>query len=97
MVNMKNYVNWAILAPGRIANAMAAAMNGVKNGALKTADGSTIRLYAVASRNLERAKDFAAKWNFEKAYGSYEELYNDPVSAWFTMAPTRPTTLPFSS
>ena len=75
---MKNYVNWAILAPGRIANSMVAAMNGIKDGKLETIDGNKIRLYAVASRNLERAKDFAAKWNFEKAYGSYEELYNDP-------------------
>ncbi len=75
---MKNYVNWAILAPGRIANSMAAAMNGIKDGKLQTISGEKIRLYAVASRNLERAKDFAAKWNFEKAYGSYEELYNDP-------------------
>ena len=75
---MKNYVNWAILAPGRIANAMATAMNGIKDGKLKTIDGNKIRLYAVASRNLERAQDFAKKWNFEKAYGSYEELYNDP-------------------
>lgn len=75
---MKNYINWAILAPGRIANSMATAMNGIKDGKLKTIDGSKIRLYAVASRNLERAQDFAKKWNFEKAYGSYEELYNDP-------------------
>ena len=78
MVNMKNSVNWAILAPGRIANKMSEAMNGIKDGKLKSIDGSKIRLYAVASRNLERAKDFAAKWHFEKAYGSYEELYNDP-------------------
>ena len=75
---MKNYVNWAILAPGRIANSMAAAMNGIKDGKLKTIDGSKIRLNAVASRNLERAQNFAKKWNFEKAYGSYEELYKDP-------------------
>ena len=67
MDNMKDYVNWAILAPGRIANSMAAAMNNGK-----------IHRYAVASRNLERAQTFADKWNFEKAYGSYEELYNDP-------------------
>ncbi|SFI92714.1 Predicted dehydrogenase [Treponema bryantii] len=75
---MKNYVNWAILAPGRIANAMATAMNGIKNGKLPNISGDKIRLYAVASRNLERAKEFADKWHFEKAYGSYEELYNDP-------------------
>ena len=88
---MKDYVNWAILAPGRIANSMAAAMNGVKNGKLAPneqniknqaasgtlIDGKKINLYAVASRNLERAQDFANRWNFQKAYGSYEELFND--------------------
>ena len=81
---MKNYVNWAILAPGRIANAMATAMNGIKDGKLSNISGDKIRLYAVASRNLERAKEFADKWHFEKAYGSYEELFNDPeVDALF--------------
>ncbi len=69
---MENYINWAILAPGRIANKMAEAMNG------EVLRGTKIKLYAVASRNLERAKDFADKWHFEKAYGTYEELFNDP-------------------
>ena len=68
---MKDYVNWAILAPGRIAAKMAEAMNGAgaKNG---------IRTYAVASRNIERAQEFAAKWHFQKAFGSYGELFSDP-------------------
>ena len=69
---MENYINWAILAPGRIANKMAEAMNG------EVSRGTKIKLYAVASRNLERAKDFADKWHFEKAHGTYVELYNDP-------------------
>ena len=43
---MKNYVNWAILAPGRIANSMAAAMNGIKDGKLETIDGK----FAMLSR-----------------------------------------------
>ena len=68
---MENHVNWAILAPGRIANKMAEAMNG------EAKDGK-VKLYAVASRKLERAQDFAKKWNFEKAYGSYDELFSDP-------------------
>lgn len=34
--------------------------------------------YAVASRTVERAKAFAAEQGFQKAYGSYEELVNDP-------------------
>ncbi len=68
---MKDYVNWAILAPGSIANSMAKAMS-------ETAKkDKRIRLYAVGSRNLSRAKEFADKWGFEKAYGSYEELISD--------------------
>ena len=37
-----------------------------------------IECYAVASRTLERAQNVAAKYGFEKAYGSYEELLDDP-------------------
>lgn len=34
--------------------------------------------YAVASRSLEKAQQFAQEWGMEKAYGSYEELVKDP-------------------
>ena len=34
-------------------------------------------LYAIASRDYEKAKAFKEKYNFEKAYGSYEELVKD--------------------
>ena len=34
--------------------------------------------YAIASRTLERAEEAAAEYGFKKAYGSYEELVNDP-------------------
>ena len=34
--------------------------------------------YAVGSRTLEKAQAFADKYGFEKAYGSYEEILNDP-------------------
>ena len=64
-------VNWAILAPGRIANKMAEAMK-------KSKEKNNINLYAVGSRDLERAKIFAEKWGFEKYYGSYKELLSDP-------------------
>ena len=64
-------VNWAILAPGLIAQKMAEAM-------VKSKDKSKINLYAIGSRSLERAKEFANKYGFEKAYGSYEELLSDP-------------------
>ena len=36
------------------------------------------RRYAIASRDLSRAREFADKWGFRKAYGSYEELVSDP-------------------
>jgi len=69
---MKEYVNWAILAPGMIAETMAKAMSETA----KT--NSKIRLYAVGSRNYQKAKDFAQRWGFTKAYGNYEELLLDP-------------------
>lgn len=35
-------------------------------------------MYAVAARNKGRAEAFAKKHGIEKAYGSYDELINDP-------------------
>ncbi len=37
-----------------------------------------IECYAVASRSLEKAEAFAGKYGFARAYGSYEELLQDP-------------------
>ena len=34
-------------------------------------------VHAIASRSLEKAEEFAGRWNIEKAYGSYEELVTD--------------------
>ena len=70
---MKETVNWAILAPGIIANSMAAAISGMA----KT--DKRIIPYAVGSRDEARAKEFADKWGFEKAYGSYQQLFDDPA------------------
>ena len=39
---------------------------------------SEAECYAIASRDIERAKAFAEKFQIPKAYGSYEELVNDP-------------------
>lgn len=60
-------MNLAILGAGRIAAKMAETVNQMEE----------VNLYAVASRSLERAEDFAKKYNIEKAYGSYEEMLND--------------------
>lgn len=61
-------MKFSILAPGGIANSMAKAVSGVEG----------VERYAVASRTYDKAKAFADKWGFEKAYGSYEEMLNDP-------------------
>lgn len=34
--------------------------------------------YAVAARGMDRARAFADRWGFARAYGSYEELLADP-------------------
>lgn len=68
---MKNYVNWAIVAPGIIAQSMAKAIS----ESAKT--DSRIVPYAVASRDAEKAKAFADKWGFKKVCNSYAELFND--------------------
>lgn len=64
---MKKY-NWGILAPGRIAHKFASDLKLLPNA----------KLYAVGSRNENRARDFAEKHGFERSYGSYEELASDP-------------------
>lgn len=69
---MKDYVNWAILAPGHVANFMAKAIAECS----KTYD--YIRPYAIASRSLIRAENFAKQWGFLKFYGSYDKLLTDP-------------------
>ena len=37
-----------------------------------------IECCAVASRSLDKARDFAEKYGFQKAYGSYTEMLQDP-------------------
>ena len=66
-------INWGIIAPGHIAHKMAEAMQKSKLNL-----NLNINLYAVASRDISRAKEFKKKWNSEKYYGSYKELISDP-------------------
>lgn len=37
-----------------------------------------IEIYAIASRSIEKAKEFATEHNILAAYGSYEEMLDDP-------------------
>ncbi len=57
-----------ILGAGNIARKMAATVNEMEH----------VEAYAVASRDLQKAREFAQKWNVRKAYGSYEEMLSDP-------------------
>lgn len=61
-------IKWGIIGLGKIANKFASD--------LLVADGA--ELYAVASRDLSKATSFATKYNAKHAYGSYEELANNP-------------------
>ena len=65
---MEKKIKWGILGTGHISNKFAIAL-----ALLPEAE-----LVAVASRNLETAKQFAEKHHVPKAYATYEELANDP-------------------
>ena len=64
---MKKY-NWAILGCGNIAEKFTTELKGLPNA----------NLYATASRNIDNAQNFRGKFGFEKAYGSYLEMVEDP-------------------
>lgn len=62
-------LNFAIVGAGDMARFMAETVNQMDH----------VRAYAVGSRSLDRAAAFAAKYGFDRAYGSYEELLADPA------------------
>ena len=57
-----------IIGTGWIADKMAETLTGLNPTAKR----------AVASRDAAKAQAFAQRWGFEKAYGSYEQLVEDP-------------------
>lgn len=61
-------VKWGILACGNIAIAFAKAVNA----------SETSELYAVSSRDADKASAFAQKFGAEKSYGDYEAMIADP-------------------
>lgn len=65
---MKKIIKWGILAPGRIAHRFAKDMKETEGGIIT----------AVASRSLDRAREFGNMYDIPNAYGSYEELVKDP-------------------
>ncbi|HTR29112.1 MAG TPA: Gfo/Idh/MocA family oxidoreductase [Puia sp.] len=65
---MKQY-SWGIIGPGKIANKFASALRLAGN----------VRLHAVASRDADRARQFAAAHGAGQIYDSYEQLAADPA------------------
>ena len=63
----------AILGAGAIARAMCKTVLGMK------AAGRPVEMYAVASRSLDKAEAFARANGVQRAYGSYEEMLQDPA------------------
>lgn len=75
---MKKTYNWAILGCGHIAGKFSDDLKLLPN----------TKLYAAASRDLSKAQEFATEKGFEVAYGSYEEMVNDPnVDAVYIATP----------
>ena len=66
---MSKIYNWAILGCGRIARKFSSDLKFLPNA----------RRYATASRDIQKAKDFASEFGFEKAFGSYDEMLADPA------------------
>jgi predicted dehydrogenase len=60
--------NWGILGCGRIAGKFSRDLKLLPNA----------RLYAAASRSLDKAQEFADHHGFDHAYGTYEEMAADP-------------------
>ena len=62
---MKEKIRWGIVGPGHIAHSFAKDLLLVPEG----------QLVAVASRNLERAKEFGKQYGARFFYGSYREMF----------------------
>lgn len=76
--NTGKTIRWGIMGTGWIAEQFAADLTYVNNG-----EGA-----AVGSRTRNSAEQFAAKFNIPRAYGSYEELANDPeIDAIYVATP----------
>lgn len=61
-------MNFGIIGAGDIAHAMASTISQMDD----------IKMYAIASRSMDKAMQYKEKYGMEKAYDSYEELLKDP-------------------
>jgi predicted dehydrogenase len=75
---MDKIFKWGIIGPGRIAQKFAAALELVPGA----------RLHAVASRDIEKARQFAEKYHAPLFYGDYEALAgNHEIDAVYIATP----------
>lgn len=73
-------INWGIIGAGKIATKFATDLSTVPNS----------KLYAIASRSIEKAEVFRKAYNADLAYGSYKELALDPnIDAIYIATPHR--------
>jgi len=66
-MNNKGKIKWGIIGLGNIAHQFAKELMLIEEA----------QLAAVASRNLEKAQEFAEKYHCKKAYASYDAIIND--------------------
>ncbi|MEM0969084.1 MAG: Gfo/Idh/MocA family oxidoreductase, partial [Verrucomicrobiota bacterium] len=66
---MSERIGWGLVGPGRFAQEFVSELQTVTDA----------ELVGVGSRKLERAERFAQEFGFQKAFGSYEELFADPA------------------
>ena len=66
---MDKLFRFGIIGPGKIATKFCESLQTLSHGA---------QVYAVASRDGKRAREFAATFNAPKFYSSYQELVDDP-------------------
>lgn len=77
---MANKIRWGILSTANIGRRVIPAIHAAFNS----------KVSAVASRSLESAQAFADEQNIPQAYGTYEELINDPnIDAIYIPLPNR--------
>jgi predicted dehydrogenase len=75
---MESNIRWGIIGPGKIAREFA-------NDLIKV---SGCQITAVASRNMERAKDFANEYQIEHVFKDYESLcHSDTVDVVYIATP----------
>lgn len=75
---MADKIRWGIVGPGHIAHSFAKDLQLVADG----------ELTAVASRNIDRANEFADEYGAEHRFGSYQELFaSDVVDVLYIATP----------